>query len=445
MQLCDWHYYGVRVEKPREIAVRVLRGSGAGKGRLETVFDQELARAALSPPDRALARELVFGIVRWQATLDWVIARKTQGRTQKPLLQVLLRLGLYQAFWLDRIPDHAVVNETVQLARELGCGPQSGFVNALLRECLRERPAIERELSDLKTREPALGFSHPEWLCARWQKRWGSERLQALLEWNNRPAPVYARVNTLRANSTGLAAKFTQEAVDAVPRSFGWCPSDLVFELRSHPPLASLPSFQEGLFYVQDPSTLLAVRELDPRPDERILDLCAAPGGKSTFIAQLLANRGIIVAEDMDPLRLERLRENCARLGVTCVQPAQSSAASADSARASFDRILVDAPCSNTGVMRRRVELRWRIQPQEIARLQAVQVELLRAVAPRLQAGGVLVYSTCSLEPEENRDVVNRFLEQTPGFQLEREQELVPFADGVDGAYVARLRGVSPG
>jgi 16S rRNA (cytosine967-C5)-methyltransferase len=189
---------------------------------------------------------------------------------------------------------------------------------------------------------------------------------------------------------------------------------------------------------VQDPSTLLAVRELDPQPGETVLDLCAAPGGKLTYIAQLMRNEGRLFAHDTSPDRLQLIAQNCARLGVTCVQTLLPSTL-APEATPPFHRILLDAPCSNTGVMRRRVDLRWRIQLSEIARLRATQRDLLRQAASLLKPGGTLVYSTCSLEPEENHELVDEFLAGHPDFKLERTRELLPFVDGVDGTYVARL------
>jgi len=209
-----------------------------------------------------------------------------------------------------------------------------------------------------------------------------------------------------------------------------------VFQLKTHPPLTKLGSFREGWFYVQDPSTVLAVQALDPQPGDTVLDLCAAPGGKTTYIAQGLGNEGQIVSQDAAAARLDALRENCARLGVTCVRPQLAG----EPMRFQFDRVLVDAPCTNTGVMRRRVDLRWRIRPEELARLQATQLELLDQAAPQLKPGGRLVYSTCSLEPEENREVVEGFVSNYPAFELLRDREVTPFTDQVDGAYVAVLR-----
>ena len=427
----------VNGQKPREIAARILGKRRFSDDYTETLLERALAPARLSPADRGLTQELVFGIIRWQETLDWLIARKTQGRTQKPGLQDLLRLGLYQIFWLDRIPDHAAVHETVEQAKRDGFGSQAGFINAVLRGYLREADETRALLVGLKTSQPALGYSHPDWLVARWQKQFGEERTRQLLESNNTPPKTYARINTLRTDATKLIEAWRMENVDYDFVTRDWTGENLAFELKSHPPLATLESFQKGWFYIQDPSTVLAVRELDPRPGETILDLCAAPGGKTTFIAQLMNNQGRIIAHDNVPDRLKLIEENCKRLGVTNVELASPSTFNLQPS--TFNRVLVDAPCSNTGVLRRRVDLRWRIQPEEIERLRATQLDLLQKAAARLKPGGVLVYSTCSLEPEENTALVQQFLATQPGLKLERERQLLPFADGVDGAYVARI------
>jgi 16S rRNA (cytosine967-C5)-methyltransferase len=424
-------------KNPRQIAAQVLRRREAGGEFTEKLLETALAGTPLSPADRGLCQEIVYGVVRWQAALDWLIARKTGGRVQKNALQNLLRLGLYQIFWLDRIPDHAAVHETVELAKQNGFSPQAGFVNAILRGYLRKTDETKKILTELKISNPAIGFSHPQWLIEKWQKRFGAEKTAQLLEWNNTPPKSFARVNILKTDAGKLIEKWREENVeyDFVRRD--WLEENLIFELNSHPPLHSLASFRDGWFYIQDPSTLLAVRELNPQPGETILDLCAAPGGKTTFIAQQLSNEEKIVACDISEERLKLVQENCERLGVTCVEPILSSAL--DSRPSTFDKILVDAPCSNTGVMRRRVDLRWRISPEEISRLQQTQLDLLKLAATKLKPGGILVYSTCSLEPEENSEVVKEFLREHKNFKLESERELLPFVDNVDGAFVARL------
>ena len=424
-------------QKPREIAVRILGQRRAGGEFTENLLDRALGNARLLPADRALCQELVYGIVRWQAALDWLIARKTAGREQNASMQNLLRLGLYQTFWLDRIPPHAAVHETVELVKQLGFGMQAGFVNAILRGCLREFDETKKVLTELKISDPATGYSHPQWLVEKWRKRFGDEKTRQLLEWNNTPPKTFARVNTLKTDASKLVERWREESVeyDFVRRD--WLEENLVFELKSHPLLNSLGSFRDGWFYVQDPGTLLAPLQLGAQRGETILDLCAAPGGKTTFLAQRMNNEGKIVACDVSEERLKLLRDNCQRLGVTCVEAIQNSKLKTQNSK--FDRILIDAPCSNTGVMRRRVDLRWRISPEEISRLQQTQLDLLKLAAVKLKPGGVLVYSTCSLEPEENGEVVKEFLREHGGFKLENERELLPFADSVDGAYVARL------
>ncbi len=427
---------------------------------MENLLEQALASARLSPADRGLCQEIVFGVTRWQATLDWLIERKTEGREQKPMLQTLLRMGLYQIFWLDRIPDHAAVHETVEHAKRSGFGPQAGFINAILRGYLRDLDATRAELANIKRTQPHIGYSHPEWLVKRWQERWGVEKTAKLLEWNNTAPKTFARINSLRfgenpvANPARMPGATPRPFVDRKFRDAGdvllqwrdegvdydfvrrdWIEDNLVFELKSHPPLTKLPSFQLGLFYIQDPSTLASVTELDPQPGETVLDLCAAPGGKTTFMAQLMENKGRIVTHDTAPDRLKLIHENCARLGVRCADVVDGARLASLGLR--YDRILVDAPCSNTGVMRRRVDLRWRIRSEEIDRLRETQLELLQRAARLLKPGGTLVYSTCSLEPEENSEIVQAFLKTNPALKLDFERELHPVSDNTDGAYLA--------
>jgi 16S rRNA (cytosine967-C5)-methyltransferase len=423
-------------EKPREIAVRLLRQHAEEGGFIEQILEKSLASTSLAQVDKGLVQELVYGVVRWQETLDWLIAQKTKGRNQKMPLQILLRLGLYQMFWLERIPDHAAVHETVELAKRHGFGPQAGFVNAVLRNYLRERPQTEQKLQELKVADPAVGYSHPKWLYERWKSRFGDENARKLLDWNNTAPTTFARLNTLRGTPEQLVEMWEKEEVRFFPRQFDWVPGDWVFELKAHPPLTTLPSFQQGWFYVQDPSTLLAPALLGPRPGEKVLDLCAAPGGKTTYMAQLMGNTGLIAAQDPNISRREMIRRNCERLGITSVEIGSALPEPSQV----YDRVLIDAPCSNTGVMRRRVDLRWRVEPSEIKRLRQTQKELLNTAIRQLSPAGTLVYSTCSLEPEENSELVQEFLAENSNLKLETERSLLPSTDAVDGAFTAVLR-----
>jgi len=477
-------------QNPRQIAARVLSQRATSSEFTENLLDIALATARLSPADRGLCHELVCGVVRWQATLDRLIARKTDpSRELRPALRNLLRLGLYQIFWLDRIPPHAAVHETVEQAKRAGYHSQAGLINAVLRAYLRETDEIRKILADMKISQPALGWSHPEWLVEKWRTRFGDEKTRALLEWNNTPPKTFARINTLKTDAAKLVERWREENVEYDFVTRDWTGENLAFELKAHPPINSLGSFRDGWFYIQDPSTLLAPVLLGAKSGETILDSCAAPGGKTTSIAQQMDDHGRIVACDLDPTRLRLVKDNCARLGVTCVETQVSGlfrphpdplpqereqrmagsgsssgtvanlAQTFDKARQPFpplpggegrgeggqihilfDRILIDAPCSNTGVLRRRVDLRWRISSEEISRLRKTQLDLLNQAAKQLRPAGVIVYSTCSLEPEENSAVVKEFLAANTSFTLETERQLLPFVDGVDGAYVARLK-----
>jgi len=321
--------------------------------------------------------------------------------------------------------SHAAVHETVSLAQKR----QRTIINAMLRAATRQR-------SDLLARAAAqplfVRTSHPQFLVERWQRHFGIEHARNLCKWNNLPAPVYARINLLRIDRTEFFRTYPE--LRPVPDNPNFMEVD------------SLPSdaLERGHCYIQDPSTTIACELLDPKPAEKILDACSAPGGKTGYVAQLMENVGTIVACDRDPERLAILKENMARMGVSIVHISQydwsrGHVPSEITSSAPFDRILIDAPCTNTGVMRRRVDLRWRLRRTDFDHMQQRQCEIIRALIPLLKAKGALVYSTCSLESEENEEVVNRILVETPDLRLEAERNSLPFRDGFDGAYAAKL------
>ena len=422
-------------KKPRQIALQSLLRSQQTHRAVEPILSREFRSAPLSPADTGLCRELVSGCVRWRRLLDWLIERATEGREQKPAVREILRLGLYQIFFLSRIPEHAIVDESVRLAKAEKCLGQAGFINAMMRRFLREREQITRDIADLQDARPALAQSHPDWLYEQWEQRWGREKTVHLMEWNNQPAPTCARVNRLLTDPQRLAKRWEDEGVEASPIDCDCAATGDLFRLRKHPPLESLGSFRDGLFYVQDPSTLLSVSLLDPQPGQAVLDLCAAPGGKTCHIAERMKNEGQLSALDNSESRLKLLRENCDRMRVTCATLGQTDA----TATSKYDRVLVDVPCSNTGVMRRRLDLRWRLSPGGARRLGDEQLKLLGQAAAHTKPNGQLVYSTCSIEPEENEQLVARFLEAHPGWRLAAERSLHPVEDHTDGAYAARL------
>ena len=407
----------------RQIALTALRLWREEKRFADSIISELLVKTELKPSDRAFALELFYGVVRNLMLLDFWIGCLRAFRIESDLRDIL-RLGLYQLFLL-KTAEHAAVHETVSLASK----KQRTIINAMLR-------AATGRSSELLGRAEAqplfVRTSHPQFLVERWQRHFGAEHAQELCEWNNLPAPVYARINLLRIDRT--------EFLQTYPKS------RLVPDNPNFVKVNSLPSdaLERGHCYVQDPSTTIACQLLDPKPGERILDSCAAPGGKSGYVAQLMENAGTIVACDRDSERLQILKENMARLGVRIAHSlrhdwSRGRVPQEIASSAPFDRILIDAPCTNTGVMRRRVDLRWRLRRIDFGRMKQRQIEIVRRLIPLLKLNGVLVYSTCSVEPEENEEVVRRILDETPALRLEAQKQSLPFRDGFDGAFAAKL------
>ena len=412
----------------RELVLDLLNRWPKSRLLADELLERALAGSSLSGPDRAFATELFYGCLRRKLSLEFLLAQLA-SKPPRPLVANILRLGIYQLFHLNT-PAHAAVNETVALAKAHANEAEARFVNAVLRRAERERDALLAKLADTRATEPWIYYSHPEWLWKRWVARLGQEPAAALCDWNNQPPPIYIRINTLKAST-----KPADVAAEPANHPLCWRATDAAGLFRGE-------SFAKGEFYVQDPSTLVAVDMLDPQPGDSVLDMCAAPGGKTTYIAQKMQNRGRIIAADSTNSRLALVGENCRRLGVDIVATLACEGTRLDRCLRGeqFDRVLVDAPCSNTGVIRRRADLRWRIDETEIVRLAALQGKLLASGAGFTKAGGVLVYSTCSLEAEENERVVESFLGARPGFTLETMRSLFPPRDGVDGAFVAKFR-----
>jgi 16S rRNA (cytosine967-C5)-methyltransferase len=407
----------------RQAALAALRLWRREKRFADSIISGILANADLTISDRAFTLELFYGVLRNLTLLDFWIDCLRASHIETNVRDIL-RLGLYQVLLL-KTPRHAAVNETVAVAPQ----KQRSIINAVLRAATRQR-------SELVTRAEAkplfVRTSHPQFLVERWQQCFGAGDTQKLCAWNNRPAPIYARINRLKTDPEAFLPLYPDS------RSLSGNPDFVEFSTL---PTAALDS---GHCYIQDPSTAIACQLLDPRPGEKILDACAAPGGKTAYLAQLMQNRGIIIACDRDRERLRILKDNVGRLGTTIVRAVRHDWTRDDPPEgilsvAPFDRVLLDAPCTNTGVMRRRVDVRWRLRPEDFRRMSNEQLIISRAVLRLLKPGGILVYSTCSLEREENEQVVRRLLAELLALGSETEKDSLPFRDGFDGAYAARL------
>jgi 16S rRNA (cytosine967-C5)-methyltransferase len=365
----------------------------------------------------------------------------------------LLRLGAYQLLHLDKIPPHAAIYETVELAKPKRKAAR--FINAVLRSVQREADSLAYpSLESHPAQHIAISLSYPLWLVERWLKHYGVEWTLAFCRASNQVAPLSIRVNTLKTNRADLIQSLTADGGCAKESQIA--PDALL--LSDSPSLQSLQAYRNGGFYVQDESAMLVTHLLHPEPGQKVIDLCAAPGGKTTHIAQLMGNAGELIAVDVSQDRAERIAENCQRLGIANVQTKIMDAANTllDFLE-DADGVLIDTPCSALGTLRRHPDVRWKKKPEQIDKLVRLQSRLLHNAARKVKPDGVLVYSTCSTEPEENEAIIHRFLKTHPHFILENAGDFLPFVPssaitsegflqtfphehGIDGAFAARLR-----
>jgi 16S rRNA (cytosine967-C5)-methyltransferase len=416
--------------------------------------DQALQAQAqsLDARDRALAMRLAYGAIQRRLTLDHVLqrlAKRPAERLDRPLLAAL-RLGLYELLYLSGAPDHAVVADCVELAKS-GRGAGYGLVNAVLRRAAREGAA--ELLGDLREDTPdhaAIAYSHPAWIARMWWQDLGPSETRALMEADNEPGELAVRVNTLLAEPSSLARDLAV-ATHTDPELPEALVLDGPFDLHGS------SAWSEGKLLAQSRAAMLVARALDPQPGERVLDLCAAPGGKSTHIAALMEDDGEVVAVERNPVRAAELRETAQRLKAESIQVEVADAVLARAETDRFDRVLVDPPCSGLGTLQARPDLRWRLTPAKLEELVQLQAEILTAGAAALRPGGVLVYSTCTISATENERQIESFLDRNSGFALEdvtHEQRshphphmpkavlTMPHRDRTAGFFIARIRRV---
>ena len=411
----------------------------------------------LTPLDRAFLTELTYGTLRWRGRLDWMIRHFSNIPFEKIESEIvnILRLGFYQIFFLTKTPASAAVNESVDLAKKSRGKGGGGFVNALLRSALREKEKIP--LPD-KGQDPALHlavlYSYPLWLVQRWVEALGADETLGICVANNQIPVLTLRTNTLKIKRADLMEKLKEKGLNPTPTSF----SEEGILLKEGPPISELPFMKEGLFAIQDEASQLVSSILDPQPGEKILDACAAPGGKTTHMAQKMEDQGEIYAFDLLKEKLKRVEEGCTRLGIKIVRTGRGDAALPLPVPGgmSFDRVLADVPCSGFGTLRRNPDLKWRRKEEEIARLSQLQFSILKNLSGYVREGGLLVYSTCTVFREENEDVVERFLGEHHEFKLDPLVDVLPEkchffirkgyfktfppVEGMDGFFVARLR-----
>jgi 16S rRNA (cytosine967-C5)-methyltransferase len=441
---------------PRQAAFSILARIEKEHSYADILLDHELSMDQIKGPDRGLLTELVYGILRRQGTLDHIIRQFSTTHLEKLERSVLLllRLGLYQLFFLDRVPASAAVNETVKLAH-VHSPRAAGFINAVLRQADRKREALVwPDKGSNPVEYISARYSQPEWIVREWLVQLGSTGCEELSRVMSEAPPLTIRVNTLKTTREGLQARLLQEGARAELCKY----SHLGMQLSPSGPFSLLPSFREGLFTVQDEASQLVARILAPEPGQKVLDLCAAPGGKTTCLAELMGNRGSILACDSQTRRLEQVAALAGRLGTTIIRTLvlDASAPLKSLKGEQFDRVLVDAPCSGLGVLRRNPEGKWWKSPDDLKTLSELQGKILAHAADAVASGGLLVYATCSTSASENEEVVDNFLSRNNDYMLEDVGVLIPclatlcsekgclrswpHLHGMDGFFAARLR-----
>ena len=423
------------MQNAREIALNILYKIEVGESYSNLTLDKELNKSDLSKLDRALVSELVYGVLTWKLTLDEIIKRYSSIRLKKisPWIINILRIGIYQIAFLDKIPESAAVNESVKLAKKYGHEMSAKFTNAILRKI--EKTEYDKLLQYINektyTEEEKISImtSHPILLVDKLLKDYSKDFVIKLLDANNKTPETTIRANLIKTSRDELKKLFELKGIDC--RS-GNLP-DSIF-------VKHLTEFNEQLFIVQDEAAQRAVLELEPQENEVILDACSSPGGKTSYISALMRNTGRVDAWDIHEHRVQIVKNLCKKLGITNV-----IASVADSTeyhtllKERYDRVLLDVPCSGIGVIRKKPDIKWTRKEEDIEELIKTQREILECGAAYLKVGGTMVYSTCTIIKDENELQISAFLKKHSDFKLVKEIKLFPNVDGTDGFYIAKM------
>lgn len=444
----------------RQAAAQILEKVDCRKAYADILLDHALKSNTIVDHDRFLLTEIVYGTLRWRGRIDALLKALVRRPLQEmdPRLRNLLRLTVYQLAFLDRIPAYAALNEAVEIAKDHAGAKAGGFINGVLRRFLRDKISLARPKPETtSTSALAQYWSHPDWLVQKWIRYIGRAEIEDLMRANNEEPPLVVRVNVLQGTRDGVLESFHNKGIEATPTS--WSPDGIT--VHSRHPVDRLPGYSRGFFQVQGESSQLVTYLLGPQPGEHILDACAAPGGKTTHIAETMHDVGQVTAVDISQKGIERIRENANRLGLRSILASCADAREKfpRSLSGTYDRILIDAPCSGLGTLRSHPEIKWHRTQRDIRRLARLEQEIIRQAASYLRISGILVYSTCTLTEEENESVVEAFLERHKGFVLEdaagylpdQAKSLVrgsyfmalPHRHNADGFFAARMRKVT--
>ncbi|SHI04288.1 16S rRNA (cytosine(967)-C(5))-methyltransferase RsmB [Sporanaerobacter acetigenes] len=438
----------------REVALNILIEIDE-KGAYSNIVLNKIGREKLSKLDENFVRELVYGVLENRLYLDWVIKKFSKIKLKKiePIILEILRMGVYQIVLMDKIPDSAAVNESVKLAKKYSHIGSAKYVNGLLRNVSRNKDSIrEIDLED-KKEYLRIKYSHPEWMINRWLEEFGEEFTEDLCRANNTRPKLNIRINTLKIKREQL--KYILESKGYIVSNTNYASDGLIIENPQG--IIDIEEFKAGFFIIQDESSMLVSQILDPKEGSLVLDLCSAPGGKTTHIAQKMNNHGKILARDIYEHKLKLVQENSNRLGIDIIKTEKFDSIELDeNLIEKVDYALIDAPCTGLGMIRRRPEIKWNRTENDIVNMSDIQYKILKNASKYLKSGGTLVYSTCSIEREENIDIINKFISENEDFKLvsvdnlldSKENvstakdgyiELFPHIHGTDGFFVAKL------
>ena len=419
----------------RELAINILYKIEVGEAYSNNILNKELDKSDLSNLDKSLASELVYGVMTWKLTLDEIIQKYSSIKLKKisPWIINILRIGIYQIAFLDKIPESAAVNESVKLAKKYGHEASAKFVNAILRKIeknemdklidyIATKPKMDDEIISILT-------SHPLWLVNELLKEYDKKFVMELLNANNITPDITIRVNTLRTTRDELKKLLELKNVDC---KLGNLPDSILAK--------KMNSFEGQLYVVQDEAAQLACIKLEPKKGENILDACAAPGGKTTYLAQLMENEGRIDAWDVHENRVCLIKETSEKLGLTIInERTRDASLYYTELLEKYDRVLLDVPCTGLGVIRKKPDIKWTRKPEDIEELVNIQYKILDNCSRYLKTNGVLVYSTCTVLDRENGSQIRKFLAEHKEFELLEEIKLYPHVNGTDGFYIAKL------
>lgn len=439
----------------RELTFNVLSDVYLNGAYSNLAIKGHLSDAKTSKQEENLVREIVYGVLENEIYIEYILSKASKIKVEKihPKMLIILKMGIYQLVFMDRIPDSAAVNEAVNLAKKHGHKGTIGFVNGVLRNINRNKDEFMKINVKTKSEYISIKYSHPKWMVDRWVKEFGEDFTEDLCMINNSTPELNIRVNNLKTTKEKL--KNALEEQDFIIRDGRYAEDSIVIENPSR--ITGLKEFKEGHFFIQDESSSLVGQIMDPKPGSIVLDICSAPGGKSTHIAEIMENKGRVLSGDIHKHKLELIEENAKRLGIEIIETKVSDATKRDESLVNIaDYLLIDAPCSGFGLIRRKPEIKWNRKEKDIDELTNMQYELLNNAKDYLKVGGVLIYSTCTIEKDENINMIQRFLKENENFKLVNIEEslenkekidtlkdgyiqLYPSIHGTDGFFIGKM------